>query len=439
MTVFDILDKLESDNSRLFKEALLKENKDNDLLRRVFVAAGDPYTMFYVSKFTKRDPSPGSAVVSGDGALAYIFPVLESLSSRKATGNEARSTVEGMYASCDPQAQKWFERILLKNLRCGVSETTVNKIWPDAIQKFGVALAESIDSKVVDGKLQINEPIVYPVVVEPKLDGLRCIAIKEGGVVTLYTRNGTLLETLPTIKRVLEAHALDNIVLDGESLGADWSESASVIMSRKKAKDDSNIVYHVFDVVPLSKWRDRSSTTSFSDRRQFLEGVFIRGTSAKCIRITDKIIANNDEDILTFYQKCLSQGYEGVMVKDPGAKYVWKRSSSILKLKPVWTHEGVIVGWHKGSTGGKRQDSFGGFEILLPNGVSTRVGSGLDDAMRAQVEMDGPDSYVGRIAECECQEVTSDGKMRFPVFVRFRDASDVDPKVIAAYDTYRGV
>jgi DNA ligase-1 len=210
-------------------------------------------------------------------------------------------------------------------------------------------------------------------------------------------------------------------------------------MSRKKAKDDSNIVYHVFDVVPLSKWRDRSSTTSFSDRRQFLEGVFIRGTSAKCIRITDKIIANNDEDILTFYQKCLSQGYEGVMVKDPNAKYVWKRSSSILKLKPVWTHEGVIVGWHKGSTGGKRQDSFGGFEILLPNGVSTRVGSGLDDAMRAQVEMDGPDSYVGRIAECECQEVTSDGKMRFPVFVRFRDASDVDPKVIAAYDTYRGV
>ena len=125
------------------------------------------------------------------------------------------------------------------------------------------------------------------------------------------------------------------------------------------------------------------------------------------------------------------------MVKMPEAPYAWKRTDSVQKLKPVHTHEGVIIGWHKGSEKGKRADAFGGWEVLLPNGVSTAVGSGLNDAQRAEVEAAGPDTYVGRIVECECQEVTSDGKMRFPVFIRYRDPSDVDPKVTAAYAAWK--
>jgi ATP-dependent DNA ligase len=347
--------------------------------------------------------------------------------------------VEQDFALMSEVQQKWCSRILLKNLRCGASETTVNKIWPDVVKKFAVALAETLEARWADGRLVITDDIIYPVIVEPKLDGLRCIAVKNAGNVTLYTRNGTVLETLPIIKAALEAHPLDNIVFDGEAIGKDWNESASVIMSHKKAKGDANITYNVFDAVPLKSWVERSTSSSFEERRKFLEKLFNIGIPAgvKCLKLTDKIIAGSDGDILRFYEKCLALGYEGVMIKDPSAKYAWKRSSAVLKLKPISTFEGVVIGWHTGTAGSKRHDSFGGFSVLLPNGVSTAVGSGLDDKVREEITKKGPDNYIGKVVECEAQSLTDDGKMRFPVFCRFRDSNDVDPNVLNAFEKWK--
>ena len=71
--------------------------------------------------------------------------------------------------------------------------------------------------------------------------------------------------------------------------------------------------------------------------------------------------------------------------------------------------------------------------VLTPNGVTTRVGGGYSDDLKSKIFSEGPDTYVGRIAELEHQPpFTPDGKLRFPVFCRFRDAADVDPKVFDA-------
>jgi ATP-dependent DNA ligase len=112
-------------------------------------------------------------------------------------------------------------------------------------------------------------------------------------------------------------------------------------------------------------------------------------------------------------------------------------------LKPYVTYEGVIVGWYKGRRGTKREGLFSGFNVVLSNGVVTRVGGGFNDATRAQIQLDGPDTWIGKIVECEAQPdpltkdgLTEDGKMRFPVYVRTRSEADVDPKVIAAGKAY---
>lgn len=438
-SVFEILQSLEDDSSRLTKESILTEHVANELLKRTFVASLDPYSNYFVTKF-KTPPAVTLSNKNDDEVLSHFLDTtIVSLSTRQTVGNAARSMVEQDLASMTEVQQKWCSRILLKNLRCGVSETTVNKIWPNSVKKFAVALAETLEARWSDGRLVVTDDITYPVIVEPKLDGLRCIAVKSAGIVTLYTRNGTVLETLPTIKSALEAHPLDNIVFDGEAIGKDWNESASVIMSHKKSKGDANITYNVFDAVPLKSWIERSSISTFEDRRKFLEKLFIAGVpdGVKCLKLTDKLIAGSDGDILRFYEKCLARGYEGVMVKDPQATYAWKRSSAVLKLKPVSTFEGVVVGWHTGTAGSKRQNSFGGFSVLLSNGVSTAVGSGLDDKIREEVEKNGPDTYIGKIVECEAQSLTDDGKMRFPVFCRFRSENDVDPAILSAFEAWK--
>jgi len=100
----------------------------------------------------------------------------------------------------------------------------------------------------------------------------------------------------------------------------------------------------------------------------------------------------------------------------------------------------VIVGHYEGRRGTKHEGRFGGFNVVLSNGVITRVGGGFNDKVRAEVQLDGADAWVGKIVEIEAQPdplttdgLTKDGKARFPVYTRCRDASDVDPKVLRAY------
>ena len=75
--------------------------------------------------------------------------------------------------------------------------------------------------------------------------------------------------------------------------------------------------------------------------------------------------------------------------------------------------------------------------MTLANGIMTKVGTGFSDALKREIEESDPDSYLGRGAELEGQpdpetddRLTRDGKVRFPVFMRFRDRADMDPTLL---------
>jgi DNA ligase-1 len=442
-SVIDILEALESDNSRLFKEEVLQRNQKYKLLKSVFSIVGDPYMNFYVSKIKTPKPLTSPTVSDNGAIMAFLDLLTTDLATRKVTGNAAKSSVENFFTGLDSRQAKWCMRILLRNLRVGVSETTVNKIWPGAITKFSVQLAESLDARHESGTgIVITSNVKYPVRVEPKLDGLRCVAIKRNGEVMMFTRNGSLIETLPTIKALLESAPWDDFVLDGEAMGRDWNESASVVMSHKTAKDDSGMVYNVFDAMHFDDWHDQSNDTPLEDRIGLADELVKQVDDERVVHVGG-ITAKDQEQLLKFYGKCIEGGYEGIMVKRLEAPYVFKRSDSVVKLKPVATYEGVIVGNYEGNRGSKREGMWGGFLVVMPNGVVTKVGGGFTDALKAQIDVD-PDSWIGKIIEVEGQPdplttdgLTADGKVRFPVFIRERDPRDVDPKVIAAGEAYR--
>lgn len=437
-SVIDVLEELESNNSRLFKEELLETHRKNKLLHRVFTIVGDPYVNFYVAKF--KAPKEQHRCNEDDVAVQSFLDFLEKeLATRNITGNDAKHAVERFFSTFDERQAKWCTRILLKNLRCGVQETTVNKVWPGSIVKFSVQLAETLDSHFEKSKgIVIDSNITYPVRVEPKLDGLRCIAVKHNGEVTMFTRNGTVLETLPTIKAALEKSAWDDFVLDGEAMGSDWNESASVVMSHKKSKDDSNIIFHVFDAMHFDDWKSQVNSSSLTDRIELVKelvGLLAPGAPVK--QVEGKTVKNQNE-LLSFYLDSMENGYEGIMVKNLSSSYVFKRSDSVLKLKPVTTYEGVVVGSYEGRRGSKREGLWGGFEVVLPNGAVTRLGGGFTDKLKAEIGM-SPESWIGKVVEMEGQPdpltdngLTKDGKVRFPVFLRVRSDEDVDPAVVEA-------
>lgn len=446
-TVIEILEQLETTAGRLDKEAILRRNNDNELLKSVFVAAGDPYTVYFVNKF--RSPKPLQKQVADDDKTltAFLTVLLPDLSNRVLTGNAAKEVIAGAFGLMDERQQKWCQRILLKNLRCGVQESTVNKVWPGAIVSFSVALAETLKSEFIKGEgIKILEQVKYPVRVEPKLDGLRCIAVKQNGVVTFYTRNGSVLETMPTIKAVLEAAAYDNVVLDGEGLASDsWNETASIMMAHKTHKDDSTMVYNIFDALPLDHWVSQETAMTYKTRTELVTHI-IDACKSTVVKQVPHIMANNEHELKTYFAKCMDDHFEGVMVKSMSSPYKFKRSDAILKLKPTATWEGTIVGHYEGRRGTKREHMFGGFHVLLSNGEITRVGGGFNDTLRAQIQLENPDTWIGKIVEIEGQPdpmyssgLTKDGRVRFPVYLRLRDQSDVDPNVMHAYESFMQV
>ena len=443
MKVIDILESLESNSSRLVKEEILETHSTNKLLHRTMIAAYDPYINYFVSKF-KAQAAHGDCKIDDDTVVENFLDLIEKkLSTRTLTGNAAKKAVEHFFATLDSRQTKWCTRILLKNLRCGVQDTTINKIWKGSISRFSVQLAGSLASHFVKGSgIVIDDAVNYPVRVEPKLDGLRCVTVKHDGEVTMFTRNGTILETLPTIKSLFEAVPWDNFVLDGEIMGADWNESASVVMSHKKNKDDGSMIYHVFDGMTFEDWKAQSNTDSAQERVKLVTKLVSEVNSERVVQV-EGLEVSSQSDLLEFYANCMENGYEGIMIKDLKSPYIFKRSDAVLKLKPITTYEGVIVGNYEGKRGSKREGLWGGFHVVMPNGIITRVAGGFSDALKAEINI-SPETWIGKIVEVEGQPdpltkdgLTKDGKVRFPVFIRFRDESDVDPKVMAAFNAHQ--
>lgn len=434
MSIIDILEQLESSNSRLFKEELLETQISNELLKRVFVDVGDPYTNFYINKFKTPEPLEKSTISDDDAIVAFIEILHEKLSTRQVTGNAAKRLVESFFEGLDARQAKWCQRLLLKNLRCGVQSSTVNKVWPGAITKFSVQLAESLTTRHENGII-IEDNVNYPIRVEPKLDGLRCIAVKHEGTVTMFTRSGNVLETLPKIKLALEKALWDEFVLDGEIMGETWNESASIVMSHKKGKDDSSMIFHVFDAMPFIDWKDQVSELTLMNRVALVDELVIKCNNPIVKQVPGRLV-KNQEELLEMYASETSAGFEGVMLKDLDALYLFKRSSNIKKLKPTMTFEGVVVGHYEGNRGTKREGLWGGFEVKLPNNIVTRVGGGFTDKLKSEINLD-PDVWIGRVVEVEGQPdpltgdgLTKDGRVRFPVFIRERDIRDVDQNLL---------
>ncbi len=122
--IMGILTALGADNSRLAKEAILKSNVDNQLLKDVIRLALDPFTQFYIRKI----PDYVTVDAKKQDPLHSAILRLRLLSSRTLTGNAGidhlRLVLSGVSAS-DAQV---IERIIAKDLKCGVSDATVNKI-----------------------------------------------------------------------------------------------------------------------------------------------------------------------------------------------------------------------------------------------------------------------------------------------------------------------
>ena len=149
--MINTINKLASNNSRLFKEDLLRANATDATFKEVCRLALDPFTQFYIRKIPDYTLNLHKDVMPLSEAIAK----LSMLSQRKVTGNAAIAFLAQLLSCVSPGDASVIERIIAKDLKCGVSEATVNKIWPGLIPEYPCMLASAFDQKLVEDRKSV--------------------------------------------------------------------------------------------------------------------------------------------------------------------------------------------------------------------------------------------------------------------------------------------
>lgn len=422
-----IIQQLEADNSRLAKEEILQKAADANLTEffdGLRMALDNLYT-FGVKQVPIKDEDNGQGL-SWDNFLELA----DSLYRRKLTGHAARDAVKlAMDVATKDQWNDWYRRILIKDLRCGVSEKTVNKV----LKKSSIAPVPVFECMLAHDGANHETKITGKKILQPKLDGVRAITVVdyESRTVTMYTRNGKVLENFTHITEYLEKF-IDEIgrsmVFDGEVV----SSSFQTLMKQVHRKSDvqaQDARLCLFDVIPLVEFKAGKSVMAQKRRVQFLNNFANIFKDSGFIEIIPQIEVNLDEflgevEYRDYNKKMVEEGFEGIMIKDPEAKYECKRSTAWLKQKPFIEVSLPIIEVEEGT--GRNVGRLGAFvcEGMDDNkSIRVNVGSGFTDSQRRDF-WESRDTVLNQVIEVRADAVTQnqDGtySLRFPRFIRFR-------------------
>ena len=419
---------LEDHPSRLNKEGILEAEAkfNNEELFEGMRLALDNLVTFGVKKV------PTHSGPDGQGLPWIAFKELAHLLyTRQLTGHDARDAIElALAASKQSQWNDWYRRILIKDLRCGVSEKTVNKVlkaFPEIkpVPVFECMLAHdgaNHEKKITGKKL-----------LEPKLDGVRVITVinAENKTVVMYSRNGKELENFSHITKSLEENMglfERSMILDGEMVSSSFQSLMKQVHRKSDVQsDDARLM--LFDIIPLSEFQKGKSVLGQKRRSNLLrsmKSVFDKVGSIDIIpqKEVDLDSYVGEIEFKEYNKKAIADKFEGIMIKDVDAVYECKRSVSWLKMKPFIEVSLEITHVEEGT--GKNEGRLGAF-VCSGNDddrdIRVNVGSGFSDPDRIEF-WDNRDNLPRQIVEVRADAITQnqDGtySLRFPRFLRFR-------------------
>lgn len=413
--VINILNSVKETSSSKDKTRILLDNYDNITLKKVLYYCYNPFKMYGISESKLAEMN----FQKTDKTSLDIWSMLDELSANNINDSLRQKFCETM-SLYTQEEQDLIKGIVIKDLRIGVNVSTINKVWKDLIPVFKVQLA----NKLQDVKLQPEEIVA----VTEKLDGIRCLAIKEYESVKLFTRQGKLITGLVDIEQAL-LKVKGDWVFDGELLldcnekidsGTLYRQTVKAVNNKQEIK--TGIIFNVFDVITVEEFSNGVSKTKYFSRRLNLE------TMNKCVFNKEKYVnivkllyyGKDHEQITECLLQMEQQNKEGVMVNREDFYYC-KRCNSLLKVKTMKTCDLEIIGFEKGL--GKNSNTLGAL-VVDYKGYTLKVGSGFSESMRDEI-WESRNELLGRVAEIQYFEETKNEQgglsVRFPVFKCIRE------------------
>jgi ATP-dependent DNA ligase len=299
------------------------------------------------------------------------------------------------------QAQQEYDAKLKKGYVEDIKQAQATK---NNLQGVEPMLAHPIEKKL--------KYAVFPALAQPKLDGLRCLAVIKNGECCLFSRTQKPIETVPHIVAELEIlFADEDIILDGELYNHKFKDDFNQITHLAKRadvhEDSTQIEYHVYDVVGPGGYRERT-----------IKLEVLQEEGAHFCKQVETIVVHTMEELEVYQAACVELGYEGCMYRNPDGKYEHKRSSNLLKVKTFQDAEFKIVGAEEGS--GRLQGALGAFVLLTSSGETFNAKPACT-FNQSVAYWNNRAKFIGKFGTVKFQNWTPDGLPRFPIFKCVRE------------------
>lgn len=277
------------------------------------------------------------------------------------------------------------------------------------------------------------DPLVntkYPVYIQPKLDGVRCLVYySKDGTLLFQSRQNTLFDSydhlVDEIVNLLEriGDPLD-FVLDGELYihGAEFNEITSMVRrSKKKHPDVEKLKYHIYDCYYFGEDNLDKNKMSYSERNKILTEAFSENEFKNLVLVeTRKANSMEEVELLHEHFTSLTSPYEGVMIRAIEGFYKQQgRSKDLQKYKKFYDEEFTVLGYHEG-TGAHAGTAI--FDCLSKVNPDKTFGVTMHGTIESRKEMlKNIKKYIGKELTVKYQELSPDGIPRFPIGISFRD------------------
>jgi len=204
--------------------------------------------------------------------------------------------------------------------------------------KYSLTIDDAMETRVQpmlanDGK---KVQLKFPVDVQRKYDGLRCMRVSKDGKNKLMSR-GNKIYDVKHIKEELSKMFPDNVMTDGELYIHGVSLQTINSWVKREQIDTYKIEYHIYDMPGSGTWKER---------REYLKNIKFNG----CVKFVETFTVNSIEEIIRLHDQFIQEGYEGAIIRLHDGIYEFgKRSRSLLKWKNFEDKEFKIVGIKSGT------------------------------------------------------------------------------------------
>lgn len=426
--VIKILKLIQNTSGLNEKQRILRENKDNELLKKclVFLLDGNTVTGISTKKIDKMTISKAENYATFEPK--NFSEVIDYLKSHN-TGTDVDVAVIRKFICNNSKSEaecQFYEEMVTKKFRLGADAKLVNKAIPGLIEEFNVQLGTSIE-KV---KLKGNE-LIY---ISRKLNGLRCAYIGT----ECRTRQNKKINGVDHIIKDLQAMGYDNMFVDGELLyknkeGLSDSEAfqKGTGIANSKSGDKSQLKFVVFDMFPLKEFWSGKSKEPYSIRSKDLDELEekLKFHPTDNIEVVPRVYHGYDHSkIWEWLQYAEDNDWEGCCI-NLDKPYECKRTKNLIKVKQFYDATLRVIGYEEGS--GKNKGALGSLIVKYKDGKSG-VGHGYSDQMRKDLWAKR-DELIGKLIDIKYKEETKDKNtglpsLQFAGFICFREDYD---KVLA--------